>query len=332
MKKISKVRVSIDHITLSSDDRSIITLKPTIFSKYKYLGKKRTDSGEDSKQMVKTYEFFHEFKHKKTGNKLHVFVDRFNKGDFKTLYMPNVTLKFFSSWDYKLSYSEVVRVHNLLTEKYNVLFGVAEFHVAVDLYFKSMNNPIGKLIGLIKSGRKIGMKPSEKYPHTYYSHSVTSRFFLSAYDKTYQLKKEKAFELSAESLMELGKFQVIRLEPRFNNTALRVVTSLEELAMKDFTFIYPQYIKFLRPDRHKLAKHGIQPKDYRGKSLIQLRNTLRKKGVVNNFTYYLIDNKRLSKPIHVALKDFRWERQPDNYPLSIPAVRIKPQGIQFIQH
>ena len=150
---------------------------------------------------MKTYEFFHEFKHKKTGNKLHVFVDRFNEGDYKTLFAPNICLKLFSSWDYKLSYSEVVRVHNLLTAKYNILFSISEFHVAVDLYFKGKKNPIARLVNLIKSGRKIGMKPSEKYPHTYYSHSVTSRFFLSAYDKTYQLKKEKAFELSAESLM-----------------------------------------------------------------------------------------------------------------------------------
>ena len=332
MRKINKVRVSIDHITLSSDDRSIIRVDPTILSKYKYLGRKRTDRNEDSKQMVKTYEFFHEFKHKKTGNKLHVFVDRFNKEDFKTLYMPNVTLKFFSSWDHNLSYSEVVHVHNLLTLEYNVKFSISEFHVAVDLYFKSKKSPIDRVVGLIKSGRKIGMVPSVTYPHTYYSHSFTSKYFTSAYDKNLQLRNEKAFDLSTKSLMELNKFQVVRLEPRFNNTALRVVTSLEGLATKDFSFIYPQYIKFLRPDRDKLAKHGIQPKDYRGKSLVELRNLLMRRGIVNNFNYYLKDYKRLSKPICAALKDYRWERQPERYPLSRPTVRIKPQGIQFIQH
>ena len=264
MRKINKVKVSIDHITLSSDDRSIIRVDPTILSKYKYLGRKRTDSEKHPDQVIKTYEFFHEFKHKKTGNKLHVFVDRFNKEDFKTLYMPNVTLKFFSSWDHNLSYSEVVHVHNLLTLEYNVKFSISEFHVAVDLYFKSKKSPIDRVVGLIKSGRLIGMKPSVKYPKTYYSHSFRSRFFISAYDKTYQLKKEKTFELSAKSLRELDRFQVVRLEPRFNNTALRLVTSLEGLATRDFSFIYPQYIKILRPDRDKLAKHGIKAKDYRG--------------------------------------------------------------------
>ena len=332
MKKINKVRVSIDHITLSSDDLSIITIDPTIFRQYKYLGKNRTGHDKDSEQMTKTYEFFHEFKHKKTGNKLHVFVDRYNDEKYKTLFAPNICLKLFSSWDHKLSYSEVVRVHNLLIDKYNVLFGISEFHVAIDLYFKAKKNPIGQLVKLIKSGRKIGMKPSERYPHTHYSHSEASSYFTSVYDKTHQLKKEKAFVLSAESLRQLDKSQVVRLEPRFNNTALKVVSSLESLATKDFSFIYPQYIKFLRPDRHKLTKHGIQPKDYRGKSLVELRNMLRKEGVVNNFTYYLKDNKRLSKPIRAALRDYRWERQPERYPLSIPAVRIKPKGIQFIQH
>jgi hypothetical protein len=332
MKKISKIRVSIDHITLSSDDRGIITLDPAILNKYKYLGKKFTDRDEDALQMAKTYEFFHEFKHKKTGNKLHVFTDRFNKENYKTLYAPNLTLKFFSSWDHNLSYSEVVGVHNLLTDKYTVGFSVSEFHVAVDLYFKSRKNPIHQLVKLIKSGRKIGMKPSERYPHTYYSHSEKSSYFTSAYDKTHQLKKDKYFELTAESLKELDRYQIVRLEPRFNNTALKVVSPLDELATKDFSFIYPQYLKILLPDRDKLAKHGIQPKNYIGKSLVELRNMLRKEGVVNNFTYYLKDYKRLSQPIRVALKDYRWERKPDKYQLSRPAIRIKPQKVQFIQH
>ena len=331
MKKISKVSVSIDHITLSSDDRSMITLDSTILKKYKYGGRKRTYHGEDSEPMAKTYEFFHEFKHKKTGNKLHIFIDRFNKDNYKTLYLPNLTLKFFSSWDHNLSYAEVVRVQNLFTDEYNVGFAVSEFHVAVDLYFKGKKNPIKRLAGLIKSGRKIGMKPSERYPHTYYSHSERSIYFMSAYDKTHQLKAEKAFQLSGKSLKDLDRYQVARLESRFNNTALGLVPSLEKLATKDFSYIYPQYLKILRPDRDKLAKHDIHPLDYKGKYLVDLRNMLKEEGIVNNFTYYLKDYKRLSQPIRAALNDYRWERNPDNYSLSRPSVRIKPQKVQFIK-
>ncbi|BBO77781.1 hypothetical protein DSCW_51980 [Desulfosarcina widdelii] len=331
MKKISKVSVSIDHITLSSDDRSMITLDSTILKKYKYGGRKRTYQ-EGPEPMAKTYEFFHEFKHKKTGNKLHIFIDRFNKDNYKTLYLPNLTLKFFSSWDHNLSYAEVVRVNNLFTDKYNVGFAVSEFHVAVDLYFKGKKNPIKQLAGLIKSGRKIGMKPSARYPHTYYSHSEASIYFMSAYDKTHQLKAEKAFQLSGKSLKDLDRYQVARLESRFNNTALGLVPSVEELASKDFSYIYPQYLKILRPDRDKLARRGFHPKEYKGKDLVDLRSMLREEGIVNNFIYYLKDYKRLSRPIRTALKVYRWERHPDKYPLSRPSVRIKPQKVQFIRH
>ena len=59
---------------------------------------------------VRSYEFFHPFKHKRTGNKVHIFVDRFNTEKFKTLYLPNVTVKFFSNWENNLTYSDVVGV------------------------------------------------------------------------------------------------------------------------------------------------------------------------------------------------------------------------------
>ena len=73
---IHKVKVSIDHVTVTSDDMKILTFNPYILSRYRYLPKKPTRKKKHTKHKRQSYEFFHEFRHKKTRNKVHIFNDR----------------------------------------------------------------------------------------------------------------------------------------------------------------------------------------------------------------------------------------------------------------
>ena len=216
-----QTRVSIDHLTITSDDRRLIDRKqikmlPKLLIDYSYKGRRPTKSKYRNDSQVRSYEFFHEFKHKRTGNKVHVFLDRFNTEKFKTLYLPNVTVKFFSNWENNLTYSDVVGVGNVLVGLFNVAFRVSFLHVAVDLYFDACgvggaswcvavgdangltdeNDPFERVAGFIMSGRKVERKTSQKYPDTYFFHSPKSMFCLVVYNKKLQLLREKDDELS----------------------------------------------------------------------------------------------------------------------------------------
>ena len=95
--KLIKTALSIDHITLTSDDRRFIKFKPKMITRYHYCGRAPTSDGNQSKDMNSIYESYHEYRNLSTGNKLHIFVDRYNTPKYKTLYAPNFTVKFFSS-------------------------------------------------------------------------------------------------------------------------------------------------------------------------------------------------------------------------------------------
>ena len=145
--------------------------------------------------MTKSYSsFFIEYRNLKTGNKLHVFVDRYNTPKYKTLYAPNITVKFFSSWDNNLAYSDVAHVHNVLTEKYNVLLSVSIIHVALDLFFTGKEDPFMEVLGCIKSGRKIEPWKHPDYPYTYFFHELNGPFCLAVYNKREQLLAKKLKE------------------------------------------------------------------------------------------------------------------------------------------
>jgi hypothetical protein len=331
--EILKVIVSIDHLTLTSDDRRIIKYNHKILSKYHYEKSVPTEKSDRQKHMSRTYRSFHEYWNLRTGNKLHVFVERFNTDTYKTLFVPNITLKFFSSWGNKLTYADVVYVHNVLVEKYNVLFSVSAVHVAIDLFFWAEDNPFMEVLGCIKSGRKIEPWQHPKYPYTWFFHRLNARYCQAVYDKKYELlnEPEHRAELTPMVLQELDGVHVTRLESRFRYP-YPGLPSLGELATWDFSFIYPRHLKFLTADREKLANQGINPKQYRGLSLAGLRALLSRLGITNNFTYHLREIKRLADPVEAALGVFRWDRHPDRHPLSVPRLKIRKQRLKFIKH
>lgn len=187
----TKTKVSIDHITLTSDDNRYLKFDPYIMSRYKYAGPVKTTNSPENKDVSKTYRMFHEFLHLRTGHKLHVFVDRYNTKDYKTLFAPNLTVKFFSSWDNKLAYSEVAWVHNILVENYHVRLAASMVHVAVDLYFRCSADPFLHVLGSIKSGRKITPWKHANYPNTYNFQLANAPFCLTVYDKRKHLLDRK---------------------------------------------------------------------------------------------------------------------------------------------
>jgi hypothetical protein len=329
--KLIKTALSIDHITLTSDDRRFIYFKPKMITKYHYCGRAPTSDGSQSKNMRSIYEFYHEYRNLSTGNKVHIFVDRYNKTNYKTLYAPNITVKFFSSWDNNLTYSDVAHVHNVLTEEYNFLLSVSIIHVALDLFFVGRDDPFMEVLGCIKSGRKIEPWKHPDYPHTHFFHELNGPFCLAVYNKREQLLAKKLKDLSPESIRQLDDVYVIRIESRFRNP-YPGLPSLGELATQDFSFIYPRHLKFLAADREKLSNHLIRPKEYRGLSLAELRTFLKRLGIINNFTYHLREIKHLADPVEAALGGFRWYRHPDRHPLSVPRLKIRKQRLKFIRH
>jgi len=321
---ISKVRVSIDHITMTTDDKRKVGFNPKIIKEYRYLGM-RPAIKEDQKR--KSYQYFHEYQHHKTGNKVLIFTG-ISKNAF---YYPNLTMKFYSSWDNRLSYKEVVGVLNCLVREYNVAFNVAEFHVAVDLISGVRDYYLHALAGCTKSGRNYDPDKIPKFPGTYYFHAKGSAFLLILYDKKKQLIDENKL-LSIGSRKELKELNVVRLESRFNNTAKHIIPSLEALATTCFSFIYPRYIKFLEPDQKKLSNRGIKPQEYRNMGLKALRQLLRDKGIKNNFFYYLKENEYLANIMKDVLAKYRWCKKPDKHPLLQSKIIIRPQQIKFIKH
>ena len=121
---IQEIKVSMDYVSVSSGDRRRLHFDPkTIGDPYKYLGMRPTkDTGES-----RAYEIFHEYKHKKTNNKVHIFTNR-PKSNY---YPPNLKLWFFSSWENNLKYQDVIEVLNTITEGYNIPFNLSGYHVAL---------------------------------------------------------------------------------------------------------------------------------------------------------------------------------------------------------
>jgi hypothetical protein len=329
--ELIKASLSIDHITLTSDDRRFIKFKPKILPGYKYCGREETAKSPEEKHRTKSYWRYYIYRSLRTLNKVHVFVDRYNTPKYKTLYAPNLTVKFFSSWDNNLTYSDVAHVHNILTEEYNVLLSVSIVHVALDLFFTGKDDPFMEVLGCIKSGRKIEPWKHPDYPYTYFFHELNGPFCLAVYNKREQLLAKKLKDLSPVSIRQLDDVYVIRLESRFRYP-YSGLPSLGELATWNFSFTYPRHVKFLAADREKLGNHGIRPKEYRGMSLAGLRALLSRLGITNNFTYHLREIKRLADPVEAALRSFRWDRHPGRHPLSVPKLKIRKQRLKFIRH
>ena len=147
----------------------------------------------------------------------------------------------------------------------------------------------------------MNVRPSQKYPDTYFFHSPKSMFCLVVYNKKLQLLREKVDELSAEALADLRECFVTRLESRFRLPHFLCGGTLDGLAVRDFSFIYPAHLRFLEPDRRKLRKLGLRARDYRDLCLSDVRDLLAAEGVATNFPYYLREIESLAKPVRAAL-------------------------------
>jgi hypothetical protein len=333
---IKKIKVSIDHITLTSDDTSSIDFDPDIIKGYQHLGPRNIK--KPKKKQKETYKTFLEYRHSKTLNKILVYTDR-SKIDADTedieynFFLPNITIKFFSSWDNPLSYEEVVSVRNDIVKEYNIAFNLAEFHVAIDLYSDLKHNYLNDLKGLTKSGRIYDPDEDPKFPGTYYFQSRENPKYplrLIMYDKKKEILDKKK-RISNKNLEELLNVNVTRAEAKVYNTVMGMVSSIEALAKYCFIDLYPKHIQFLEPDETKLIKHGIDPTNYEGLRLKELRQFLTEEGIKNNFFYYTKDNSQLANIIKEALNEYRWCKNPDKYPIIQPKLVLRPKNIQFIK-
>ncbi len=316
---IDKVKVSIDHITVTSDDRRRIHFDYNTFRGYRYLGIKPTKETKGTGE-TKGYRIFHEYLHTETLNKVHILTDRI----LEAYCLPNLTIKFFPSWENKLKYEEIIKVLNAIMEKYNIAFNLSQYHVAIDLF--SDKNHLVRLVSWMKSGRRYDPIEDTKLPGTYYFHSVISKFCLITYDKKKELLKKKS--LSERAKRELANCNVTRIEARFKNYE---IPSIEELATYCFAVLIPRCIDFLTPDDIKLRKHGIKPSHYKGIGLKGLRKLLKNKGVEHNLFYYTKENAHLSTIVKAALKEYKWCASPHDHPILMPKLVIRPQGIKFIK-
>ena len=312
---INEVKVSIDHITATSDDRRRIQFEANTIKGYRYLGMKPTKETNETK----SYRIFHEYLHTETLNKVHVLTDRISEA----YYLPNLTIKFFPAWENKLKYEEIIRVLNAITVRYNIPFNLSQYHVAIDLFSK--DNYLDRLVAWIKSGRKYDPEEHPDYHGTYYFHSERSQFYLVAYDKRKQ-SLEKG-EFSENARRELDNCNVTRIEARFNDAS--EIPSLQELATHCFEDLIPRRIEFLMPDDIKLRRHGIRPSHYQDIGLKGLRGLLEAKGVEHNLPYYTKENIQLSTIVKAALQKYRWCATSCDHPILQPKIIIRPQKIKF---
>jgi hypothetical protein len=313
---IIKIRVSVDHITATSDDRTRIHFNPNTIKGYKHLGKIPIKGTKEEKE---GYRVYHEYKNKETNNKVHVLTDR---GD--AYYLPNLTIKFFSSWVNNLKYEEVIRAINDISKIYNMPFNLSQYHVAIDLFSK--DNHLDHLVKWIKSNRHYDPDENPKQPGTYHFHKGGQGFNLVAYNKKQELHEKK--KLTTESKQKLNNCNVTRIESRFYNAS--EIPSLMDLAIHNFIDLIPSRIKFLIPDDTKLRKHGI--KHYMDTGIKGLRKQLKRKKVRYNLFYYMKENTHLTNIIKEALNKYRWCDSPKDYPIVQPKIFIRPQGIKFIKH
>ena len=84
---IDKVKVRIDHITVTSDDYRRLNFESNPISGYKYVGMMPTKNNEESK----TYSIYHEYRNKVIKNKVRIFTR--GKDPY---YLPSLTIKFFT--------------------------------------------------------------------------------------------------------------------------------------------------------------------------------------------------------------------------------------------
>ena len=333
--KFNKVKVSIDHITLTSDDSSFIDFNPKVISNYKL-----TSQGNIRKKYKNTYKTYLEFRNVKTFNKMFIFTDRGNvcgKSDDNeyNYFLPNATIKFYSSWDNPLTFQEVAGVVNEVVKEYNIAFNLAEFHVAIDLFSGSDDNYLEALKGVTKCNRKYDPEEDPENPGTFYYQSNDNKKYpsrLVIYDKKKDLLDEnKKRIISNKSLNELKHISIIRIELRVYNTVMGIVPSLESLANYCFDGLFMTRVEFFEPDLLMLEKRGFYPGTCKDMRLKKLKQYLKEEGIVNNFFYYTKINENLTNLVVGALKKYRWCRHAREYPIIKPKLILKPRKIKFIK-
>lgn len=315
--KLTKAKCSIDMVKVTSTTRISLGCNCLTLPKYKKL-----------KKSNKGYVFLH-----KTTENIVLIIPTSGKD----LFFPSITVKFLSSWLSPLTFEEVVDVLNFLTSKFKIGWNLAEFHVALDLFCSEGGTAwIKDHTAALKSR---GPKEDEKYPEMYHFQGLRASYRQEVYNKSRQLleRYEKELEkpawmrrtyLDDAALEELLTHEIVRMEARFNNTALGLVPSVESLASWDFSFISPKYLSILVPDYEKLAKRGIKPKDYKGLSLAETKRFFTAKGIQNHGDY--LKDSPLNTVIKETLAGFRWCSTPEAHPLITPSLRMRDQGVRFV--
>lgn len=342
MKLPQEIRCSLDQVTVTSKSRIAVDHRYLKLPTYKFIGKsKNKRKGKHIKNQtpfVYSYDFLSPDKRKIV--KIYPVV-----GEEHVI--PTFTVKFFSSFFAPLEYREVVAVLNHLTNLYGFSWRLSGFHLATDLVFGPCEDRLQWILDHTKALKSINPEPCPTCPETFHYHSMHSRYRLTTYNKTRDLltknkqnlsrtPRKRRIILTRKEEAWVQDHNVVRMEARFNNTEMKIVSTVEALATHDFSFVppdkhlIPYYISIRVPDYRRLARHGISLGDCKNMSLAQMKRLFTDHGIPNNHGYYLKDS-RLNTAIMDTLSGFRWCPDPKAYPLTIPALRIRDQHIRFIR-
>ena len=295
-----RIRISIDLLSLVPLERFEVTYPYRKLPGYLYkrtipFSKLRTYLPRSEIQPY-SYRRFSMYEHRDTGNRL--FVSNLRRKESKRA--KPLYLLFLSSYSHPLSYEEVYPVVRFFQESCNVHLRLSRVHLAMDLVSKGKATPYQRIIQALKPGYKGGPKPKLVYPSSIYFGSRRSSNSLVAYDKARQLREVQGLRVRGT---------VFRLEWRAHVPHLPgLPRTLDELAVFDWSFLYPQYFSFHQPSSTLLAKLRAHGEDYR-RPLWELRDLAQNQLHIlpsNFYTHYLEDHPRFSAPIRRALARYRW--------------------------
>lgn len=245
-----------------------------------------------SKERNKNYWTVTEYVHKLTGNTLKISNDRRRK----LKYASPLYLMFNSSFYNPLSCIEVIPVERFFMKEHNVHLRVSGVHIAVDLISDREIGLHNTVTRSIRAGNKAAPRKIEGTT-SYYGKRKSPRQ-ITAYDKASELIDKSDINVKGER----SRVEVKLTVTRENN----FVSSIEQLAVCDWSFLYPKYFSFHRPNHYLEEDLG---KRYMNRPIWQLRKlAMRKLETTSSNFYrdYLNDFKELSEPVRKALATYKW--------------------------
>ena len=299
MKITPSVTVSIDKICCSVPEHYEIFYESTKIPGFildKYMSSSSTDLQRldtETKYLSRKYRSIGVFYHKKTGNRLRICNQR--KGH---PYISPLFLIFDSSYKRPLSGEEVFPVQEYFLKKHNLHLRLSEIHLAIDIAAPKGSGIHDLVARSIKAGKKGA--PDHIAVDTLYFGKLNSPSMVVVYNKAQHLRQMKGLTVPTD----ISRIELKLKIPRLGN----FLGGLEDLAVHDWSFVYPKYFSLHQPNQRLRSKLRDQPKRlllplWLLKQVMQEEYGL---SPSNFYARYLEDHPRLSAPVRQALSRYRW--------------------------